>query len=95
MPDEADTEHRWSAARWIGLSLILLLTLLVLYVLSVGPAVVVVVICVEFGSHPLQWVIEAFRLVYWPLIDLSGRSAAAEQFFMWYVGLWREMCGVT
>ena len=92
MPDEADAERRWGAARWIGLSLILLLALLVLYVLSTGP-VMAVLFKFEFFQHH-KWVREAFALVYWPLNEMTNRSAAAEQFFMWYVGLWLEMFDV-
>ena len=85
MPDEADTEHRWSAARWIGLSLVLLLALLVLYVLSPGP-VLAIAMRLE-PSDPFRMV-RALEAFYWPLGEAIERSETVEQFFDWYLGLW-------
>ena len=84
MQHEADTEHRWSAARWIGIALAGVLTLLVLYVLSVGSVAAIVL---RFGLQN-GWVNDWLTVFYLPLMYLAEQSDTVAHVFEWYLGLW-------
>ena len=87
MPDEADTDHRWGAARWIGLSLVLLLALLVLYVLSPGPAPAIALRVLPSDGRVMAYL----DLFYRPLTYLLAQSETAVRVHNWYLGLWGIM----
>jgi hypothetical protein len=74
-------EEKRSSAAWLIVALILLLLTPALYVLSVGPFVMLYPTADEV---PL-WV----HTVYAPLIWLEQRSSVAGAFFAWYAELWR------
>lgn len=84
MQHEVDTEHRWSAAKWIGLSVLLLMVLLVLYVLSIGP-VAMAYLKLDLGG---SWMGHTLEALYWPLTEAVEQSETATRWLEWYVGLW-------
>ena len=85
MQHEVDAEHRWRVAKWIGLSLLLLMALLVLYALSPGPVITVWSNC-EFLDR--EWIAAALSALYWPLEEAYNRSETVERFYDWYFEFW-------
>ena len=84
MQHEVDTEHRWSAAKWIGLTLVGLMALLVLYVLSTGPVLLLWKHDILEGDIFQPWIL----WFYYPLFYSEWLSETVAPFMEWYLSLW-------
>ncbi|MBT6157023.1 MAG: hypothetical protein HOL01_08905 [Planctomycetaceae bacterium] len=79
-------EERVGVRRWAVRSGGLLTTFLVLYVLSVGPAMWWVE---NRGATDKQY--ESLDRIYWPLLKLDEQSSSFHDALYWYMGLWYNL----
>lgn len=80
------SEERVGVRRWAVRSGGLLATFLVLYVLSVGPAMWWVE---NRGATDEQY--ESLDRIYWPLLKLAKQSSRFDDVLLWYMGLWYNL----
>lgn len=59
------------------------------YVLSVGPAVKLIV-ALDLAGYDSEWLNEPLTMFYWPLAWGYDNNEMAEAFFDWYLELWVE-----
>jgi hypothetical protein len=79
MDEDADKRR---VGRRVSLALVIVLALLVLYALSIGPA-----LWLAFNGY-LGY--QTFDVVYWPLISIAHVFPAIKDALDWYCPLWER-----